>query len=62
MPPRLKATILLTGNAGFAIVRGISNNRFKRLDLTTTRELLGYAPQDDAFDIFQADLQQWLQD
>lgn len=46
----------------FAIVHGISNNRFKRLDITSTRDLLGYAPQDDAFEIFQADLQAWLQD
>lgn len=45
----------------FAIVHAISNNRFKQLDLTFTRELLGYAPQDDAFEIFQADLPAWLQ-
>lgn len=45
----------------FARVHAISNNRFKRLDLTSTRELLGYAPQDDAFEIFQADLLAWLQ-
>lgn len=32
----------------FAIVHGLSDNRFKRLDLTDTRELLGYQPQDDA--------------
>ena len=37
----------------FAIVAGISNNRFKRFDLTSTRELLGYQPMDDGFDIFQ---------
>jgi len=46
----------------FALVHAISNNRFKRLDLTSTRELLGYAPQDDAFEIFQANLQAWLHD
>jgi uronate dehydrogenase len=51
-----------TPDVQFAIVHGISNNRFKRLDITSTRTLLGYAPQDDAFDIFQADLQAWLQD
>jgi NAD(P)-dependent dehydrogenase (short-subunit alcohol dehydrogenase family) len=32
----------------FAIVHGLSDNRFKRLDLSTTRTLLGYAPKDDA--------------
>lgn len=36
----------------FAIAHAISDNRFKRLDLTETRELLGYDPQADAFDIF----------
>ncbi|HEX8033311.1 MAG TPA: NAD(P)-dependent oxidoreductase [Ktedonobacterales bacterium] len=47
---------------GFAIVHGISENRFKRLDLTATRELLGYAPQDDAFNVFRETLNEWLRD
>lgn len=34
----------------FAIFHGISDNRFKRLDLSDTRGLLGYGPLDDAFD------------
>jgi nucleoside-diphosphate-sugar epimerase len=46
----------------FAIVHAISNNRFKRLDITSTRDHFGYAPQDDAFEIFQADLPAWLQE
>jgi len=50
-----------TPDVRFAIVHGISNNRFKRLDITSTHDLLGYVPQDDAFEIFQADLQEWLQ-
>ena len=33
----------------FGLFHGISNNSFKRLDLTDTRGVLGYAPQDDAF-------------
>ena len=37
---------------GSFIAHGISNNRFKRLDLTETREILGYNPQDDAFETF----------
>ena len=37
---------------GFFIGHGISNNRFKRLDLTETRRVLGYAPSDDAFATF----------
>jgi nucleoside-diphosphate-sugar epimerase len=45
----------------FAIVHGLSENRFKRLYLTSTRDLLGYAPQDDAFAIFRETLDEWLQ-
>lgn len=33
----------------FAVAAGISDNRFKRMDLTSTREVFGYEPQDDAF-------------
>jgi NAD(P)-dependent dehydrogenase (short-subunit alcohol dehydrogenase family) len=32
----------------FAIVHGLSDNRFKRLDISSARDLLGYAPVDDA--------------
>ena len=46
---------ITTPDIPFAIVNGISNNRFKRMDLTSTRELLGYEPQDDAFEIFDTD-------
>ncbi len=31
----------------FAIFHGLSNNRFKRLDMTAARELLGFVPEDD---------------
>lgn len=31
----------------FAIFQGVSDNRFKRLDISDARELIGYAPQDD---------------
>lgn len=51
-------------NVRFAIVHGVSNNRFKRLDITSTKELLGYAPQDDAFQVFNINLpysQRWLE-
>lgn len=37
---------------GSFIAHGISNNRFKRLDLTETCRVLGYVPQDDAFSTF----------
>lgn len=32
----------------FAIFHGLSDNRFKRLDISDARELVGYAPEDDA--------------
>lgn len=31
----------------FAIVHGLSDNRIKRLDISHTRELLGYNPMDE---------------
>ena len=37
---------------GSFIAHGISDNRFKRLDLSETCRVLGYAPQDDAFSTF----------
>jgi nucleoside-diphosphate-sugar epimerase len=45
-----------TPDIPFAIVQAVSNNRFKRLDITSARELLGYAPRDDAFELFGAGL------
>ena len=35
-------------NVRFAILHGLSDNRFKRLDISDARELVGYAPEDDA--------------
>jgi nucleoside-diphosphate-sugar epimerase len=32
----------------FAIVHGLSDNRFKRLDISHTREVLGYEPEHDS--------------
>ncbi len=40
-----------TPGLDFLIVNGVSDNRYKRLDLTTARERLGYQPKDDAFAI-----------
>ncbi|HEV2529919.1 MAG TPA: NAD(P)-dependent oxidoreductase [Thermomicrobiales bacterium] len=36
-------------NGGSVIVHAVSDNAFKRLDITATRDLFGYDPQDDAF-------------
>lgn len=33
----------------FAIVHGISDCKFKRLDISNARDIFGYSPQDDAF-------------
>lgn len=40
----------------FAIAHGVSDNRFKRLDISDTRDTLGYEPDDDAFEIFDVPL------
>jgi len=37
-------------NLKFAIFHGVSNNRFKRLDISDAEALLGYAPVDDLMD------------
>lgn len=41
-----------TPDIPFAIVHGLSDNRIKRLDITSTKALLGYAPQDDSFELY----------
>ena len=38
-------------NIKFAILHGLSDNRFKRLDISDARELIGYQPQDDLTDV-----------
>ncbi|HYO10006.1 MAG TPA: NAD(P)-dependent oxidoreductase [Tepidisphaeraceae bacterium] len=38
-------------NLKFAILHGLSDNRFKRLDISDARELVGYAPVDDLTDV-----------
>lgn len=38
---------------GSFVAYGISNNRFKRMDLSETKRVLQYDPKDDAFDVFE---------
>lgn len=38
----------------FAIFGGVSDNQFKRLDIANARERVGYAPEDNAFDLCRA--------
>jgi nucleoside-diphosphate-sugar epimerase len=52
-------------NVQFAIVHGVSDNRFKRMDITSTRKLVGYEPIDDAFQKFEMginDTERWLRE
>lgn len=41
--------ILAPDDITYAVVNGLSDNRFKRMDIEETKRLLGYEPQDDAF-------------
>lgn len=43
----------------YGCFHGLSNNRYKRLDIRQTEQLLGYAPQDDAFALAQRNWQSW---
>jgi uronate dehydrogenase len=43
------ASIGAPADLNFGIFHGVSNNRWKRLDISDARELLGYEPVDDAF-------------
>ena len=45
----IAAAIEAPDDLKFGIFHGVSNNRYKRLDLTDTRAILGYEPQDDSF-------------
>lgn len=36
---------------GFTIINGVSDNRYKRLSIERSRQLLGYHPKDDSFSI-----------
>ena len=33
----------------FGVFQGVSNNRWKRMDISDAREIIGYEPEDDAF-------------
>ena len=43
--------VLAPENVKFGILSGISDNRKKSMDLEFTRKLVGYEPEDDAFEI-----------
>jgi nucleoside-diphosphate-sugar epimerase len=43
------ASVEAPADLRFAIFHGVSNNRWKRLDISDARRVLGYTPEDDAF-------------
>jgi nucleoside-diphosphate-sugar epimerase len=45
-----------TEGVQFAILHAVSDNRFKRMDISSTRQTVGYTPQDDAFRLAEIDL------
>jgi nucleoside-diphosphate-sugar epimerase len=54
-----------TPNLQFAVLQAVSDNRFKRMDISSTRELVGYLPQDDAFQVFNINIrnrERWQQE
>lgn len=59
----ITASIDAPDDLRFGIFHGISNNHWKRLDISNARELLKYEPQDDAFAIakrnYPAIVRQW---
>jgi nucleoside-diphosphate-sugar epimerase len=44
------ASINAPDDLRFGIFHGVSNNRWKRLDISDTRAVLGYQPEDDLFE------------
>lgn len=45
------AAIEADDSLDYRVFHGVSNNRWKRLDISDAREILGYDPQDDAFEL-----------
>ena len=48
---------LETPDLRFAIFQAVSDNRFKRMDISSARQLVNYQPQDDAFELFNIGIQ-----
>jgi UDP-glucose 4-epimerase len=49
MAQLLHRCVIAPEDVRYAIVNGLSDNRYKRMDIEHARRLLGYAPEDDAF-------------
>ena len=50
---------LLAKTRGHVIANGISDNRFKRLDISHTQNVIGFHPKDDAFTQFSPNFDQY---
>jgi NAD+ dependent glucose-6-phosphate dehydrogenase len=46
---RLVVAAVAASEVGYFVANGISANRFQHLDLATTREAIGYQPEDDSW-------------
>ena len=47
-----------TPDIPYAVVHGISDNTYKRLNIDSTRDLLGYTPEDNGFTRYDVDVSQ----
>lgn len=59
----LRDVVALLGNcveaelSGFHVIHGVSDNRYKRLSIDSTRKVVGYDPLDDGFAILEGHAQ-----
>lgn len=56
---------LETPDLPYAVFQAVSDNRFKRMDISSARQLVNYQPQDDAFELFQTGIHnraRWYQE
>lgn len=47
------ASVEAADDLWYGVFQGVSNNRWKRLDITDARAIIGYEPEDDAFTFIQ---------
>ncbi len=50
---RLLIGCIETENIQYEVLNAISDNRYKRLDITESKEKVGYKPKADAFELFK---------
>ena len=50
MTDLLHRAIMAPDHVRYAVLHGLSDNRFKRMGIEATRRTVGYEPQDDAFE------------